>query len=163
MARRQRFLFTDFFALVLTGSGKSNQTQSDFGSSIATAVGSDLIGATVGPFWARWYVVDSDTGTDSGGVAWGVRMGNEDMDAVDQPTVADHAGRYALHDAQHVLEAGTANNVAHPWRGGPSTRIESKSKVRVPRIEDTLWVVGGQESALNIQIKIALTVLVLLP
>jgi len=163
MARRQRFFHTDYFSLILTLALQAGQAQADFGQSIANAWGNDLTGVTVGPFWMRWEAFSVDTGTDNGGIAVGICMAQQNVEAVDQAEVHQHNGRYVLHDAIHAAEQGTAGNLMIPFTSSGALYVESKAMIRVPRVDDTLFIVAGQESPLNINIRGAVTAMVMMP
>jgi len=164
MARRQRFFASDTVTFALAGgAGQANQQQSDFGAQVSTALGSDLVGVTFGPFYLRWYCTNGDTGIDVGGVAIGMRRSTSLIEAIDQPTVLAHDGRWVIHDVAQVAESGTANELCIPFNGGGWMNQVSNSKSKMMGIDDTLFLVTGQESSLNIQVRVSMTAMVMLP
>jgi len=163
MARRQRFFHTDYFNLIPSSFGFSGQAFGDFGLSIANFWGNSISGVTVGPFWMNWWVLSLDAGIEAGGVAVGVIMATDQAEAADLPAVDSHGGRYAIHSAVHTRLTAVSAVLPQPWNQLGMMQVESKSQVKVPRVDQTLFVVAGLEVEMDVSVRVALTAMVVLP
>jgi len=163
MARRQRFFHTDYFNLIPPAGGRDGQQAGNFGASIANFWGNDLTGVTVGPFWYSWWPLTLDTGTEGGGIAWGVVKATDEVLAGNLPDVQAHGGRYVVHQAVHVRLNGILAVAPQLFDQLGMVIGMSKAQVKVERVEDTLFVCAGLEVAMDVSVRIAITAMVVLP